>query len=59
MTFSACPSFALILVPFLDIPPVAGMGILLAGAVTLYAHIGVRMARLARLQIPPRLRGMI
>ena len=59
MTLSACPSFALILVPGIDALPIAGMGILLAGAVTLDAHIGVRMTRLARLQIPPHFRGMI
>jgi hypothetical protein len=59
MTFPACPSFAFILVSGIDALPIAGMGILLAGAVTLDAHIGVRMAGLARLQIPPRFRGMI
>jgi hypothetical protein len=59
MTFPACPSFALILVSGIDALPIAGVGILLAGAVTLDAHIGVRMTGLARLQIPPRFRGMI
>ena len=59
MTLSACPSFAFILVPGIDTFPIAGMGILLAGAVALDAHIGVGMTGLARLQIPPHLRGMI
>jgi len=59
MTLSACPSFAFILVPGIDALPIAGMGILLAGAVTLDAHIGVGMTGLARLQIPPHFRSMI
>jgi len=59
MTLSACPSFAFILVPGIDTFPIAGMGILLAGAVTLDTYIGVGMTGLARLQIPPHFRGMI
>jgi hypothetical protein len=59
MTLSTCPSFAVILVPLADIPPVPGMGIRLAAAVALHADIRIRMARLARLQVPPRFRGMI
>jgi len=35
------------------------MRALLAGAVALHAHIGLGMARLAGLQVPPRLRGVI
>jgi len=59
MTLSACPSVALILVSLADIPPVAGMGILLARAMALHADIGIRMAALAGLQIPAHLRRMI
>jgi hypothetical protein len=59
MTLSACPSFTFILVPGIDTLPIAGMGILLAGTVTLDAHVRVGMTGLARLQIPPRFRSMI
>jgi hypothetical protein len=59
MTLPACVSFAFVFIPFVDISPVPGMGIHLAAPVAPDAHIRIRMARFAGLQIPPRFRPMI
>ncbi len=59
MALSTCLSVAVVFVFVFDAVPVVGVRILLPRAVALDAHIGIRMAALAGLQVPPCLGAVI